>query len=102
DMGTHSYILVGTQAAMDETFGSTCHGAGRIMSRHKALNITKGRAVYRELEDIGIYVRSASVKTLREEVPEAYKNVDEVVDTVHKAGIGKRVVRMRPVGVIKG
>ncbi len=102
DMGTHSYILVGTQRAMDETFGSTCHGAGRIMSRHKALDVTKGRAVYRELEDIGIYVRSATVKTLREEVPEAYKDVDEVVDTVHKAGIGKKVVRMRPVGVIKG
>ncbi len=102
DMGTHSYILVGTQQAMDETFGSTCHGAGRIMSRHKALDITKGRAVYRELEDKGIYVRSATVKTLREEVPEAYKDVDEVVDTVHKAGIGKKVVRMRPLGVIKG
>jgi tRNA-splicing ligase RtcB len=102
DMGTHSYILVGTQRAMDETFGSTCHGAGRIMSRHKALDLTKGRAIYRELEDLGVYVRSASVKTLREEVPEAYKDVDEVVDTVHSAGIGRRIVRMRPVGVIKG
>jgi tRNA-splicing ligase RtcB len=102
DMGTHSYILVGTRQAMDETFGSTCHGAGRVMSRHSALRATKGRAVYRELEDKGIYVRSATVKTLREEVPEAYKDVDEVVDTVHRAGIGKKVVRMRPLGVIKG
>jgi tRNA-splicing ligase RtcB len=102
DMGTHSYVLVGTQQAMDETFGSTCHGAGRVMSRHKALDATKGRAVHRELEDRGIYVRCASEKTLREEVPEAYKDVDEVVDTVHCAGIGKKVVRMRPLGVIKG
>lgn len=102
DMGTHSYILVGTQKAMDETFGSTCHGAGRIMSRHKAVKKTKGRAIYRELEDIGIYVRAAKVRTLREEAPEAYKDVDDVVDTVHKAGIGKKVVRMRPIGVIKG
>lgn len=102
DMGTHSYILVGTNKAMDETFGSTCHGAGRVMSRHKALKITKGRAIDRELEDIGIYVRSASLKTLREEAPEAYKDVDEVVDTVDKAGIGKKIVRLRPLGVIKG
>ncbi len=102
DMGTHSYILVGTDKAMGETFGSTCHGAGRIMSRHKALKATKGRAIYRELEDIGIYVRSASVKTLREEAPLAYKDVDEVVDTVDKAGIGKKVVKLRPLGVIKG
>ncbi|OQX52819.1 MAG: RNA-splicing ligase RtcB [Candidatus Cloacimonas sp. 4484_209] len=102
DMGSHSYILVGTKRAMEETFGSTCHGAGRVMSRHKALDATKGRAIFRELEDIGIYVRSASVKTLREETPEAYKNIEEVVDTVHMAGIGKKVVRMRPLGVIKG
>jgi tRNA-splicing ligase RtcB len=102
DMGTHSYILVGTQRAMDETFGSTCHGAGRVMSRHQALKVTKGRAIHRELQDKGIYVRSATVKTLREEFPDAYKDVDEVVDTVHRAGIGKRVVRMRPLGVIKG
>jgi tRNA-splicing ligase RtcB len=102
DMGTHSYILVGSQQAMDETFGSTCHGAGRVMSRHKALDVTKGRAIHRELGDRGIYVQSATVKTLREEVPEAYKDVDEVVDTVHQAGIGKKVVRMRPLGVIKG
>jgi len=101
-MGTHSYILVGTDKAMDETFGSSCHGAGRIMSRHKALKITKGRAIQRELEDKGIYVHSASVKTLREEAPEAYKDVNEVVDTVDKAGIASKVVRMRPLGVIKG
>ncbi len=102
DMGTHSYILVGTEKAMNETFGSTCHGAGRVMSRHKALDITKGRAIQRELEDRGIYVLSATLKTLREEIPDAYKDVNEVVDTVHQAGIGKRVVRMHPLGVIKG
>ncbi len=102
DMGTHSYILLGTQRAMEETFGSTCHGAGRVMSRHEAIRVTKGRAIYRELEDKGIYVQSARVKTLREEFPEAYKDVDEVVDTVHQAGIGKKVARMRPLGVIKG
>jgi tRNA-splicing ligase RtcB len=102
DMGTHSYLLVGTEKAMHETFGSTCHGAGRVMSRTKALQRTKGRSINKELADRGIYVLSASSEVLREEVPEAYKDIDTVVDAVHQAGISKKIVRMRPMGVVKG
>lgn len=102
DMGRASYILVGTQGAMDETFGSTCHGAGRCLSRHAAIKATKGRAIHRELEDKGIYCRAAGRETLREEFPEAYKDVTEVVGVVHNAGISKKVARLKPLGVIKG
>ncbi len=102
DMGTHSYVLVGTELAMQETFGSTCHGAGRVLSRTQALERTKGRSISSELKDKGIIVLSASTETLREEVPEAYKDVDIVVDVCHKAGISKKVARMRPLGVVKG
>lgn len=102
DMGTHSYLLLGTDKAMKETFGSTCHGAGRVLSRTKALQRTKGRRIDRELADKGIFVLSASDEVLREEVPEAYKDIDMVVDAVHSAGISKKVARMRPLGVVKG
>ena len=102
DMGTASYVLVGTQLAMEESFGSTCHGAGRVMSRHAAVRKTKGRAIDRELGDRGIQVRSRSWKTLHEEVPEAYKDIDKVVNVVHGAGISRKVARMRPLGVVKG
>ena len=102
DMGRASYILVGTQRAMDETFGSTCHGAGRCLSRHAAIKATKGRAIHRELEEKGIYCRAAGRETLREEFPEAYKDVTEVVNVVHNAGISKKVARLKPLGVIKG
>jgi tRNA-splicing ligase RtcB len=102
DMGTASYILVGTQKAMDETFGSTCHGAGRVMSRRGAIRATKGRPLQRELEDQGIYVRYRGRTTLQEEFPDAYKDVDEVVKTAHDAGISKRVARMEPLAVMKG
>jgi tRNA-splicing ligase RtcB len=102
DMGTHSYLLLGTDLAMKETFGSTCHGAGRVMSRTKALDRTRGRSISKELADKGIYVLSASNEVLREEVPEAYKDIDMVVDAVHKAGISRKVARMRPLGVVKG
>lgn len=102
DMGRASYILVGTQKAMDETFGSTCHGAGRCLSRHAAIKATKGRAIHRELEDKGIYCRASGRETLREEFPEAYKDVTEVVGVVHNAGISKKVARLKPLGVIKG
>ena len=102
DMGRASYVLVGTQRAMDETFGSTCHGAGRCLSRHAAIKATKGRAIHRELEDKGIYCRAAGRETLREEFPEAYKDVTEVVNVVHNAGISKKVARLKPLGVIKG
>jgi tRNA-splicing ligase RtcB len=102
DMGTHSYLLLGTEKAMQETFGSTCHGAGRVMSRTKALQRTQGRRIDKELEEKGIFVLSASDKVLREEVPEAYKDIDMVVDAVHQAGISRKIARMRPLGVVKG
>lgn len=102
DMGRASYVLAGTEQAMAETFGSTCHGAGRIMSRHQAMRHAKGRAIWRELEDRGIYVRSAGRHTLAEEMSEAYKDVSDVVDVVHDAGISRKVARLRPMGVVKG
>jgi tRNA-splicing ligase RtcB len=102
DMGRASYLLTGTQKAMDDTFGSTCHGAGRCLSRHAAIKATKGRAIHRELEDKGIFCRAAGRETLREEFPEAYKDVTEVVNVVHNAGISKKVAQLKPLGAIKG
>ena len=102
DMGTASYVLVGTQKAMEETFGSTCHGAGRVLSRKAAKKASKGRAINRELEDKGIFVRWTGRSTLSEEMPEAYKDVSQVVEVVHEAGISKKVARLRPIGVVKG
>lgn len=102
DMGRASFVLLGTQKAMDETFGSTCHGAGRVMSRHQAIKKAKGRAIWREMEDRGIIVRSAGRETLAEEMSEAYKDISNVVEIVHNAGISKKVARLRPLGVIKG
>lgn len=102
DMGRCSYVLVGTERAMEETFGSTCHGAGRVMSRHQAIKAAKGRAVARELEDKGIFVKGASRGTIVEEIPDAYKDVNEVVNVVHQAGISRKVVKLVPLGVIKG
>jgi tRNA-splicing ligase RtcB len=102
DMGRCSYVLAGTEQGYGETFGSACHGAGRVMSRHQAIKAAKGRAIARELEDRGIIVRGASKATLVEEIPEAYKDVNDVVNVVHGAGISKKVVRLKPIGVIKG
>lgn len=102
DMGRYSYVLVGTQKAYEATFGSTCHGAGRLMSRHQAKKVAKGRAITRELEDRGIYVRGAGRGTIVEEISEAYKDVDDVVRVVDGAGISESVVKLRPLGVIKG
>jgi tRNA-splicing ligase RtcB len=102
DMGTNSYVLVGTDVAMKESFGSTCHGAGRVMSRKGAIRLTSGRHVESEMREKGIYVRAKSVTTLREEVSDAYKDVDKVVDVVHRAGLSTRVAKMRPLAVIKG
>ncbi|KAF0182951.1 MAG: tRNA-splicing ligase RtcB [Nitrospirae bacterium] len=102
DMGRASYVLLGTHKAMNETFGSTCHGAGRLLSRHQAIRQAKGRAIWREMEDKNVLVRAAGRETLAEEMPEAYKNVSNVVDVVHNAGISKKVARLRPLGVIKG
>lgn len=102
DMGRYSFVLVGTDQAYQDTWGSCCHGAGRLMSRHQATKAAKGRAILRELEDVGIYVKAKGWRTVVEEMPEAYKDVENVVNTVHEAGIGKMVARLRPICVIKG
>jgi tRNA-splicing ligase RtcB len=102
DMGRASYILAGTQQAMDETFGSTCHGAGRVMSRNQAMRTSRGRSISKEMEERGVYVRAASKATLAEEMPEAYKDVSKVVRVVHRAGISKLVAKIIPMGSIKG
>ncbi len=102
DMGTASYILLGTEKAMEETFGSTCHGAGRVLSRKKAMQATGGRNITDELKKKNIYIRSKSIKTIREEVPEAYKDINEVVEVVSRVGISKRVAKMLPLAVVKG
>ena len=102
DMGRCSYVLVGTEGAMKETFGSTCHGAGRVMSRHQAIKAAKGRAIARELEDKGIIVKGASLGTIVEEMSDAYKDVTDVVNVVHHAGISRKVAKLVPMGVIKG
>jgi tRNA-splicing ligase RtcB len=97
DMGSGSYVLVGTEKAMEETFGSTCHGAGRVMSRAAAIKASKGRAIRREMEDRGV-----AKGTLAEEIPEAYKDIDEVVNVVHGAGLSRKVARLKAIGCIKG
>lgn len=102
DMGTYSFVLAGAQGAMDQSFGSTCHGAGRVLSRSKAIKMAKGRAINRELEDKGIFVQSRGKRTLKEEMPDAYKDVSQVVEVVHQAGLARKVARLRPLGVIKG
>jgi tRNA-splicing ligase RtcB (3'-phosphate/5'-hydroxy nucleic acid ligase) len=102
DMGRYSYVLLGTDGAYEETFGSTCHGAGRRMSRRQAKKVSRGRDLRREFEELGIEVRASSFGTVAEEVPEAYKDVADVVDVVDRAGIGRKVVRLRPMGVLKG
>lgn len=102
DMGRASYVLTGTEQAMKQTWGSTCHGAGRVMSRHQAKKRARGRAIWRELLEQGVVVRAKGRATLAEEMPEAYKDISAVVDVVHSAGISKRVARLRPLGVAKG
>jgi len=102
DMGTASYILVGTETAMTETFGSTCHGAGRVLSRTAAKKQSKGRSIQRELADKGILVRWTGRSTLAEEMPDAYKDISKVVGVVHGAGISRKVARLRPLAVVKG
>jgi tRNA-splicing ligase RtcB len=102
DMGTHSYLLVGVPEAMPDTWGSTCHGAGRLMSRHQAVRAARGRDIIRELAQQGTYVRAASRQGVAEEMPAAYKDVDVVARACECAGISRRVARMRPMGVMKG
>jgi tRNA-splicing ligase RtcB len=101
-MGTASWILAGEEGAMRETFGSVCHGAGRLMSRAAARKGRDARAVEKALEEQGIVVRSETRDGILEEVPEAYKDVDEVIEVVHEAGLARKVARLRPMGVIKG
>jgi len=102
DMGRFSYLLVGSKKAMDETFGSSCHGAGRLMSRHRAVKEAKGRSIEKELTSSGILVRAASKRTIMEEMPEAYKDISLVVEAIEGASISRKVARTRPLLVIKG
>ncbi len=102
DMGRYSYVLVGTEEAMKQTFGSTCHGAGRAMSRHKAKKTARGREIVKELEQRGIYVMASSRRTVDEEISEAYKDVANVVDACQLAGISRKVAKLVPLGCIKG
>jgi len=102
DMGRYSYVMAGSEQAYRETFGSSCHGAGRRMSRRQAKKKARGRRLYEELEERGVVVMAAGHGTVAEEMPEAYKDVADVVDVVHRAGISRRVAQLRPMGVVKG
>jgi len=102
DMGRYSYVLTGTAGAYEETFGSTCHGAGRVMSRHAAKKAARGHDLIGELAEQGVLVRAAGRATVAEEMPQAYKDVADVVEVVHRAGIGHIVARLKPMAVIKG
>jgi tRNA-splicing ligase RtcB len=101
-MGTNSYVLVGTDLAMEETFGSTCHGAGRVRSRSQSKRVTDSDQLLRDLKGKGILVMARGKRTVAEEAPDAYKDVDRVVGVVHQAGISKKVAKLKPLGVIKG
>ena len=102
DMGTASYVLLGTDKAMVETFGSTCHGAGRVLSRQEAIRRASGRQIDKELAAAGVIVRARGRTGLAEEQPDAYKDIDAVVECVAAAGLSRKVARLRPIGVIKG
>jgi len=102
DMGTASYVLLGTEAAMEASFGSTCHGAGRVLSRQAAIKSAKGRSIDKELAEAGIVAKARGRTGLAEEQPSAYKDIDAVVECVSAAGLSKKVARLRPLGVIKG
>ncbi len=102
DMGTFSYVLAGAPGAMEQSYGSSCHGAGRILSRSQAIKKAKGRSISNELEAKGIFVQSRGKKTLSEEMSEAYKDVSQVIEAIHGAGLANKVARLRPLGVIKG
>jgi tRNA-splicing ligase RtcB len=102
DMARYSYLLVGAEAAMQQTFGSTCHGAGRVMSRAQSKKQSQSIDIDREMERRGVVARYQGRATMAEEMPHAYKDVADVVETMELAGVSKRVARMRPVGVVKG
>jgi tRNA-splicing ligase RtcB len=101
-METGSYLLVGTKKAEEETFASTCHGSGRTMSRAKAKGMWRGDKLLKDMESRGIYVRSTSMPGVAGEAGGAYKDIDEVIDSVHNAGITHKVVKLRPLGNVKG
>ena len=101
DMGTASYILKGTEQS-EETFGSTCHGAGRVMSRQEAKRRWHGRDISKMLEKKGIYTHAANWSVMAEESPDAYKDVSQVVNATHTAGLSLKVAKMVPLGVVKG
>ena len=102
DMGRASWVLVGQPGSMEQTFGTTCHGAGRVMSRTAAIKHAQGRRIDRELAEQGIIAKCRSWKGLAEEQPAAYKDVSVVVDVVDRAGLASKVARLRPMGVVKG
>lgn len=102
DMGRASWVLAGQPGSMERSFGTTCHGAGRVMSRTAAIQNAKGRRIDRELAEQGIIARARSWQGLAEEQPAAYKDVSWVVDVVHRADLARKVARLRPVGVVKG
>ena len=101
-MGTESYLLRGTEKAMELTFGSTCHGAGRVMGRKAAIRFAKGRSIKKEMAEQGIIVKYAGRDTLAEEASFAYKDVSQVVDVVHSLGISTKIARFKPLVVAKG
>ena len=101
-MGTASYVLIGTKEAMQQTFGSTCHGAGRVLSRAKARKMVRGAELREQLKSRGILICAGSMGDLAEEAPVAYKDVSRVVEVVHKLGIGRKIARLEPLAVIKG
>ncbi|MEN6489989.1 MAG: RtcB family protein, partial [Smithella sp.] len=102
DMGTGSYVMVGQPKAMEETFGSACHGAGRVMSRTQAVKSSRGRSISREMADRGVVVMAGSRGTLGEEMPEAYKKLEDVVQVMHESGIAKKVAKLTALACIKG
>ncbi len=102
DMGRASYILVGTEKAMQETFGSTCHGAGRVLSRVKAKAAARGKDLKAMMEQRGVIARAPGFAALAEEMPEAYKDIEDVIEVVHQAGLSRKVARMKPLVVLKG
>jgi tRNA-splicing ligase RtcB len=102
DMGRSSFVLVGTEKAMEWTFGSTSHGAGRVMSRNNAMREARGRSITKDMEEKGITVVAKEKATLAEEMSEAYKNIEDVINVISSSGISKKVVKLKPIGVIKG
>ena len=102
DMGRYSFLLIGQERAMKETFGSTCHGAGRVMSRHQAQRAARGRNLYAEMAAAGVVVRSRGRATVAEEMPAAYKDVADVVEVMEAAGVSRKVARLKPFAVVKG